>query len=163
MADILREDPPLHEIRQRESFMNACNMAYRIGSCLLRTSVVLQQRANQQTQMRVWFHLRKQGRPLNSKISDLKSLNAKLADISKAELLGLAFRVAESGLVLMGTPWLLDISCVSLKYLKANGQGPQYLIDVSENRSSLRLLLENAKPRQIIVHSYIYAIGAVLV
>lgn len=93
----------------------------------------------------------------------MHSLDAKLGSLVAAERLEIAFRIAESGLILMGTSWLSNLSSLSIKRVKVYKKPPKYLININDGDQSLGPLLDRITPLRGTLHSYIFIIGAILV
>ncbi len=168
-AEILRESPPL-SIKERDNFKDACQKVHTDGKSLLRIRKDEHQGSSRnfgESQDRLWrFSLCRLAEPLQVREFEMASLSDKLKMLALAERLNLAYRVVESGLTLLGTPWLSSLCTMTLerfKNLKVDEQEPRYVLDIKGSRNRLHLKVDTLILKDYKIHPYIFAIGAVLV
>ena len=148
LVKITQEDPSRDSQKFGRNLRDACEKAKNIGTCVLWVSD------------HFWVSL---SSPLPTGPHEMKNLDDELERLAIAERLELAFKIAESGLVLLGTSWLSSLSTESVKRFKVQGKVPRYMVDISDNRELIGVMLEEAKPHDERVHHYIFSIGALLV
>jgi hypothetical protein len=87
------------------------------------------------------------------------NIAVKLKDLFKAERMNIAYSIAESGLLLLGTSWLSALSSTTLKRLKHYQRATRYVLDIKDAHNSLSNRLQNESRH---IHLYIFTIGTLL-
>ena len=158
-AQILHGDPPVHEVGWPDQFDDAIGRVQEDGQGLLRT-VETSTHGPQQRNMRMtWFELCKTVPPLHREEFEMFNIAVKLKDLFKAERMNIAYSIAESGLLLLGTSWLSALSSTTLKRLKHYQRATRYVLDIKDAHNSLSNRLQNESRH---IHLYIFTIGTLL-
>ena len=158
---ILRKDPPLGEVDWRDNFMDACDKVHKKEEGLLWLPSDNPNGSAQtlrETRERLWFSLRKRAMHVGG--IELSRLSVEIASLVAAERLELAYRIVETGLILLGTSWLSALSNTALRRFKASQQPPRYVLDINERQNLVRTQLWDQKRD---LHLYIFTIGVTLV
>lgn len=144
------------------AFSDACQIAESRGRCVFRAGVVVpvhQLRSSEP--LAPHFSLSKSSAPLNMDQYHKFNLRRKLNRMSLAERLDLAYRVVESGLLLIGTPWLSALGSTTITCLKISGEVPRYVLGIKEGAQDCP---QQRLPEGIgKINLHIFAIGIVLV
>ena len=167
-TNLLREQPSPDEGEPQDEFLDACKKAYENGASLLWANMDIDQSSpgsSQESPEKVWFRLCKRSEPLRAGQSSISQLSGSLNSLLKAERLELAYQIAQSGLLLLGSSWLEAIGSSNLGRYKANETSPRYILEFKRIHHSLlsRALLQNPQREKKDIHLYTFAIGACLV
>ena len=157
---ILRRDETLGNLVGGDDILEACGRALQEEPSLLRIPSDVQNSSSRSlyTKDHFWFSLKKCA--VHTGGPSLSSLKLQMVSLVTAERLEVAYHVVETGLILLGTPWMSALSTTSLKRLKVSQQPPRYLIDVKERSNLVQTRLSNQRKH---LHMYILTIGVTLV
>ena len=164
-AEILDKESPL-EADGPLDFLDACKIAERAEHSVFwtRPNGSTTSSDSQPDEKRFWT-LRRTSTPLHSEGFRMWSLCSRLPKISLAERYELAYKVVESGLLLLGTSWLSALNSTTLMRFKVSRQKPKYILEVKDNSPiSIRRLLGGVlRETQRTVDLHTFVIGAILV
>ena len=158
---ILRNDPPLRNFEWQDSLIDACEKVCQEDKDLLFFPSVNQDGlagSLREARDKFWFSLGKRAMHVGG--LDLSKMNVSLVSMVAAERLELAYSVVETGLILLGTPWLSSLSNTALKRLKIGQQPPRYVLEIDEMHNLVRTRLWDQNKD---LHLYIFTIGIILV
>lgn len=158
---ILRDDPPLPNLDWQDNLRDACDKV-----CQEERGFLCLPSANQngiagslrEARDKLWFSLGKRAMHVGG--LNLSRLNVSLVSLVAAERLELAYSVVETGLILLGTPWLSSLSSTALKRFKTGQQPPRYVLEINELHNLVRMRLWDQNKD---LHLYIFTIGIILV
>lgn len=144
------------------AFSDACRIAESEGQCNFRAGVVVAAHQRRPSEpLPACFSLRRTSAPLFVDQYSKFSLSRKLNRISIAERLDLAYSIVESGLLLLGTPWLSGLDSKTITRLKISGEVPKYVLGVTND---IHDCLQQRLPEKIHkLNLHIFAIGVLLV
>ena len=144
------------------AFSDACRIAESEGQCVFRAGVLVPPHQRSPSEpLPACFSLRRTSAPLLVHQYSKFSLSRKLNHISIAERLDLAYNIVESGLLLLGTPWLSGLDSKKIARLKISGEVPKYVLGVTND---IRDCLQQKLPKEIHkLNLHIFAIGVLLV
>ena len=154
---ILHDDIALDKLKFETSFQSACDVVHKEVQCLLLLPESIQNgsvRSPRELRRRSCFSLRK--RATHVGVLDLPSLSDRIDCLVVAERLEIAYGIVETGLLLLGTPWLSDLSNVTLKRFKADEKAPRYILNINQRHNLVRTQLAD-QGRDL--HQYIFIIG----
>ena len=157
---ILRDDIVLDKLQFQTNFLGACDAVHREDECLLLSSKSIQNGSVEfprEIRRRSCFRLKK--RAIHARTLNLPSLSDRIDGLVVAERLELAYGIVETGLLLLGTPWLSDLSNVALKRFEANKKAPRYILDIDQRHNLVRTQLGD-QGRDL--YQYIFTIGITL-
>lgn len=144
------------------TFSDACEIAASSGQCVFRAGVVVPNHQRRPSE-RLPAHFSLSRSPALLYVWQLSkfSLSRKLEVMLLAERLDLAYKVVESGLLLLGTPWLSALDSETITRLKITGEIPKYVLGIKEDIQGSH---QERLPKEIgRLHLHIFAIGVLLV
>ena len=158
-AELIRREVPPHVVT---TFSNACRVAKNGGQGVFRASVAIPAHQYPPSEsLRAHFSLRRSSPLLDMNQYSTFSLSSKLNHMHVAERLDLAYKVVESGLLLLDTPWLSALGSNTITRLKISGKIPKYFLGIQGGiQDCVQQRLPNGLDR---VHIHIFAIGVLLV
>ena len=148
-----------------EQFRDALGHTERNGNCYLSTSYpgecngVDAQHPSPTTSL--YFSLSKLNDNSFNTNKRFKDLTYKLKYMSDVERFELAYRVVESGLLLLGTSWMSRFNSASLFRLKAPDQPPRYVLRVMKNFPDS--VLDSITQERALIEPNIFSMGIMLV
>ncbi|MCJ1279801.1 hypothetical protein MMC21_007625 [Puttea exsequens] len=133
--------------------IEACKVAERAGHSLVRTS------SPSSPNTVVCFDLRKTSNNLQRHRWNMYGLANRLETLSLLEKVELAYKVAESGLLLFGTSWLSFLNSKSLHRLEILGQDPRYVMNIKQRTS---IFQDQFRTEGWKLERHIFSIGVIL-
>lgn len=144
------------------AFSDACSIIERGGECVFRADVVIPTHQLRPSEpLPAHFSLTRSSVLGNLDQCSKFSLSHKLVRMPKAERLDLAYKVVESGLLLLNTPWLSALGCKTITRFKISGEVPKYVLGITGGTQDCpqQRLPEGIYP----LNPHIFAIGVLLV
>lgn len=144
------------------AFSDACKIAMRRGECVFRTTTMVpthQLRLSEPPP--VHFNLRRSSPHLYPNQYSKFSLSRKLEHMLIAERLDLAYKVVESSLLLLDTPWLSALGSRTISRFERSGELPKYVLGIGEG---IQDSVQQRLPEGIgSLNLHIFAIGVLLI
>ncbi|MCJ1270603.1 hypothetical protein MMC22_010500 [Lobaria immixta] len=161
-AELAKDVPPQVASTCCTAFSDACRIAESRGQCVFRAGVVVpvhQRRPSEPNPAH--FSLSRSSALLYLDQYSRFSLSRKLDRMPIAERLDLAYKVVESGLLLLDTPWLSALGSRTITRLKVSGEIPKYVLGIEEG---LQDCVQQRLPEGMgKLNLHIFAIGVLLV
>lgn len=163
-AELTNETRPQDPSTWCTAFSDACKIIEKGGQCVFRADVAIPTHQRRPSEpLPAHFSLTRSSVLGNLDQYSKFSLSRKLNRMPKAERLDLAYKVVESGLLLLDTPWLSTLGCKTITCFKISGEVPKYVLGITDGIQDCpqQSLPEGIYPLKF--NHQIFAIGVLLV